>query len=280
MLFGVAYGVRQAIEHTFHQNPDFRLQAILLNQNDVYDESKLAEQLDLDLTANIFDFDVAKLQEQLLDNPAVVSARVERQLPGTLAFRIMTRKPVAWISCEAEGHTKTRAPDGLLIDHSGFTFPCPELQLQKSVDLPVLVLSSDPEHPVEIAETLEHPELKHCMQLLNAFRAVYPEDISMIDKIEQKAEWSMNLTTRGGTVATFGLGSHERQLDYLGRALRHAGKKGYVIETINLIPKRNVPITVTENSVPPRAIPVPEPDSLDDDQSRQARDLNSLLNRN
>lgn len=280
VLFGIGYGIREAVEHTFHENPDFRLQAITLNENDVFDESSLVAELNIDLTANIFDFDVDRMREEILRNPAIQSAKVERELPGNLVFKITTRTPVAWIACETEGFSTTRAVGGLLVDHSGFTFPCPELQLQESNGLPVFQLSSDPEHPVNIAETLEHPELRNCMRLLKAFRSAYPEDVSMIGTIRQETDWSLNLTTRAGTVATFGLGNHDRQLDYLGRALRHASRKGYTIETINLIPKRNVPITVAEDSLPPRAIPVFETPPEAEQPSRQEKDLHSLLNRN
>ena len=280
ILLSIAYGVREAIEHTFHRNSDFRLQVINLNTNDVLDETKLVEQLKIDLTANIFDFDVDHLQQELLKIPAISSAKVERELPGTLVFKIITRKPVAWIACENEGFPASRVQSGLLVDHTGFTYPCPSLQLKGASEIPIFVLTSDPEHPVCVAKIIEHPEYRHCMHLLKAFSSTYPEDISMIESISQKNEWSLNLKTRSGTEATFGLGSHDRQLDYFGRALHHAQKKGYQIATINLIPKRNVPITIHGDEKPPRAIPVTEKPQSNDKESRRVNDLRSLLNRN
>lgn len=95
VLLSIAYGVRQAIEHTFHRNPDFRLQVIDLSPNDALDESALVEHLKIDLAANIFDFNVDSMRQKLLDIPAINSAKVERELPGTLVFKITTRKPVA-----------------------------------------------------------------------------------------------------------------------------------------------------------------------------------------
>jgi hypothetical protein len=88
------------------------------------------------------------------------------------------------------------------------------------------------------------------------------------------------MTTTSGTVATFGLGDHARQLDYLNDALLHARKKGYQIATINLIPKQNVPITVLGDDNPPRAIPVSEESLTPAPESRQTNDLRTLLNRN
>lgn len=280
LLLAAAYGIRQAIEHTFHRNPDFRLQAINLTPNDVLDETDLVDQLGLDLTANIFDFDVEMLQRELTRLPAIATAKVERHLPGTLNFKITTRKPAAWIACPQENFPAMRRQQALLVDHDGFTYPCPPRQVEGALNLPVLVLAPTAGSPITPGKTLSHPQYKHCLQLLKAIVAEYPSELGSVETIAQENEWSLKLTTKSGTVATFGLGNHKRQLDHLRQALDHARKKGYQIATINLIPKRNVPITVLGNEEPPRAIPVPEETFQEKLQSRQSDDLRSLLNRN
>jgi hypothetical protein len=276
LLLAAAYGIREAIEHTFHRNPDFQLKAIKLSPNDVLDEGELVTLLKIDLSANIFDFDIEQLEQELLEMPAISAARVERNLPGTLNFSITTRKPAAWIACSEEGFPAKRQAKSLLVDHDGFSYPCPPGQAEGSQDLPILVLSTDPDHPIQPGKTLDHPQYRHCLHLLKAVIVQYPGELRLVDTISQANKWSLSLKTRTGTVATFGLGSHERQLGYLSRALDHASKKGYRIETINLIPKRNVPITVIESEAPPRAIPVPEEMPGD----MRSDDLHTLLNRN
>ncbi len=280
VLLGLAYGIRQAIEHTFHQNPDFRLQAINLNQNDVLDEAALVEKLGIDLSGNIFDFDIEILERRLLTIPAISSAEVERNLPGTLEFVISTRKPVAWIACPEEDYPIARVQGGLLVDFEGFTYPCPAGQVGSCQSLPILILAPDSEHPLTAGVNLDHPQYRHCLQLLRAITSNHPDDIPAIHSIFQENEWSLSMTTNSGTIATFGLGDHERQLDYLNRALLHARKKGYQIATINLIPKQNVPITVLGDADPPRAIPVSEESLAPTRESRQSNDLRTLLNRN
>lgn len=280
LLFALAYGIREAIEHTFHRNPDFRLKAIKLNPNDVLDEGDLVSLLNIDLSANIFDFDVDKLEEKLLRMPAISAAKVERNLPGTLDFSITTRKPVAWIACPEEGYPAVRKANSLLVDNNGLPYPCPPGQAEAGQHLPILVLAPDPVHPVLPGKTLGHPQYKHCLKLLKAFIARYPASLQLVDTISQANLWSLRMETRGGTAATFGLGDHERQLDYLARALDHSRKEGYELSTINLIPKRNVPITVLEDAAPPRAIPVSEETVIGAPADRQSDDLRTLLNRN
>lgn len=280
LLLGVAYGVLQAIEHSFKKNPDFRLQAIDLNENDVLDEADAVEYLGIDLSANIFDFDVDHLEQQLLLIPAISTAEVKRDLPGTLEIRINTRRPVAWIACPEENFPAQRRNDALLVDQDGVTYPCPPGQVFGCKNLPILQLSTVGNFPIIPGKTLDHPQYKHCLHLLEAITERNPSELAMVETISQQTEWSLKMMTRGGTAATFGLGNHLRQLEYLEQALNHAQKKGYHIETINLIPRRNVPITVSGDAEPPRAIPVPEPEAVDQTQSRREQDLRTLLNRN
>lgn len=279
VVVAIAYGVREAIRHTFHQNPDFQLQAIQLNENDVMDESGLVEHLGIDLNGNIFDFDIATMEQKLLEMPAIQTAKIDRELPGTLLVEVTTRQPRAWIACPEEGLMTTRNLNQLLVDQSGFVYPCPERQLEQAVHLPLIHVKADPKHPIKPGTTLKHPEFRRCTLLLNSFREVFPNDLRIIESVYQINAWSINLSTRSGTTATFGLDDHARQLDYFSQALHHAQKKGYEIETINLIPKQNVPITIRGEASPPRAIPVEET-SNNNGRSQRNSDLQSLLNRN
>jgi cell division septal protein FtsQ len=273
VLFAIGYGVREAIQYTFHQNPDFRLQAIRLSTNDVIDEPGLVEHLSIDLNSNIFDFDIDAMEQKLLEIPAISTAKIERELPGDLVFHVVTRKPKAWIACPEAGLITTRDLNQLLVDQDGFIYPCPEQQLDQAAALPIIHVKADPEHPVLRGVTLKHPEYRRSIHLLDSFQTVFPNDIRIIETVYQMNPWSINLSTRSGTIATFSLDDHSRQLDYFSQALHHAQKKGYKIETINLIPKQNVPITIRGEAVPPRAIPISEPPVTRNDPQ-------PLLNRN
>jgi hypothetical protein len=279
-LLVIGYGVREAIEYTFHQNPDFRLQSIQLNTNYVIDESGLVEQLAIDLNANIFDFDTNEMEKKLLRTPAIEQVKIERELPGSLVFEITTRRPQAWIACPEERIMTSRKANQLLVDDNGFIYPCPEQQLERAMNLPVIRVKADKKHPILEGSILKHPEYRRCVQLLDSFRTIFPDDVRIIETIYQTKPWSINLSTRSGTTATFGLDDHSRQLDFFSQALHHARKKGYEIETINLIPKQNVPITIRGEAAPPRAIPVGARSATQKTGSRRNNDLQSLLIRN
>lgn len=281
-LAAIGWGVWRGIQHAFYKNPDFRLQMVDLNENQVIDELGVAAAAGIDLTANpnLFDIDVKDIGLKLKQQPAIADARAERHLPGTLVVRVVPRVPKAWIASPAAGLSEVRRAGAMLVDHDGIAYPCPDLQLDSAVSLPVITLNPVGADPIRPGEKIRSSELEHCFQLLDSARSADPDAMQWIESVKQINDWSLVLITRQGTSATFGIGDHERQIDSLRAALDHAGEKGYVIDTINLIPKYNIPITLRDQAAPPRAIPVSAAQPADERENRRTRDLSSLLNRN
>ena len=277
---GIGWGVWQGIQRAFYKNPDFRLQVIDLNANPVIDEAGIAEAAGIDLTASLFDIDVEMVTAKLKALPAIADARAERHLPGTLMVRVVPRSPRAWVSCPEAGLSEVRRAGAMLVGQDGVAYPCPELQLESAMKLPTIQLPVSEKSPVTAGRHLDHPELAHCFRLLDSARDADPEAVHWIESVQQVNEWSLQLVTRQGTAAIFGLGDHERQIRSLRAAMDHSSQKGYSISTINLIPKRNIPITLRDEAAAPRAIPVPEPGPAEIRENRRARDLSTLLNRN
>ena len=263
----IGWGVWQGIQHAFHKNPDFRLQVIDLNPNPAIDEVGLADATGIDLTASLFDIDVEKIATTLKSLPEIADASAERHLPGKLVVRVVARTPRTWISSEGG-----RA---LLVDAAGFAYPCPPLQEESANELPTIVLPVSAEHPIVPGRRVTHPELARAFRLLDSACQADPQAPRWIESISQINEWSLRLVTREGTAATFGLGDHGRQMRNLRAAMDHSSQKGYAIDTINLIPKHNIPITLRgEPAAPPKAVPVPA------GKDRRSRDLDTLLERN
>ncbi len=280
VIAGVGWGVWQGIQRAFYKNPDFRLQVIDLNQNPVIDEARLAEVTELDLTASIFSIRIDDVVAKLKAQPEIADARAERHLPGTLVVRVVPRAPRAWISSIEAGLPEARKVGSMLVDRDGIVYPCPELQLETAIKLPVIQLPASETNPIKLGQPVTHPELQHCFHLLDAACKADSEAVHWIESVRQANAWSLELVTRQGTTATFGLGDHERQIASLQASIDHASEKGYSIGTINLIPKYNIPITVRNEPAPLRAVPVSEPTPGEVSKDRRARDLSTLLNRN
>lgn len=282
VIVAIGWGVWRGIEQAFYKNPDFRLQVIDLNANPVIDELGITETVGIDLTVepSLFDIDVESAAESLRALPEIRDARVERHLPGTLVVHVNPRFPKAWISCPEAGLSNVRQTGAMLVDHDDVAYPCPPLQLEEAFNLPVIHLPFAEDFPIEQGREIRQPELGHCFLLLDSAREADPEAVHWIESIRKVNEWSLQLVTRNGTSATFSLGDHARQIGSLRAALDHAGEKGYDIETINLIPKYNIPITLRSEPAPPRAVLVKPATPIDVREARRNRDLNNLLNRN
>ena len=277
---GIGWGVWQGIQRAFYKNPDFRLKIIDLNPNPVIDEVGLAAASGIDLSASLFDIEVDQVTAKLKSLPEIADARVERHLPGKLVVRVVARTPRAWISCPEAGLPEVRRTGAMLVDQGGVAYPCPELQLGSALGLPSIQLPPSEENPIVAGRVIAHPELKHCFRLLDSAADVDPEAIHWIKSVRQVNGWSLLLVTREGTSATFALGDHQRQIASLRAAMDHSSRKGYAIDTINLIPKHNIPITLRNESPVPKAVPVSEPAAGKVSDDRRTRDLKTLLNRN
>ena len=264
VLAAIGWGVWRGIQHAFYKNPDFRLQVIDLNPNPVIDELGVAKVAGIDLTASpacstsTSSEATRKLGALPGDHrrprrapPARHPGRPRRR-PHAESLDFAARTPDL-----AEVRQRRRHAGGL----AGRRLSLPRTPNRNSPpSLPVIELpaSADASDPTP-ARKSDQPELEHCFALLDSAREADPEAPHWIESIRQVNDWSLLLVTRDGTAATFGLGDHARQIESLRAALDHAGEKGYVIETINLIPKYNIPDHRRGGGAPPRAIPVSEP---------------------
>ena len=258
VLAALGWGVWRGMQVAFYRNPDFRLQVIDLNANPVIDELRVASVIGVDLTKNpsLFDIDVSNATARLEDLPEITDANIERHLPDTLMVRVTPRVPKAWIRCEASGISEVRKAGGMLVDQDGVAYECPDSQVAQAGRLPVIDLPAAEDMVIVAGKRIDQPELNYALALIKAICLADADGMQWIDSIRQANKWSLELVTRDGTSATFGLGDHRRQIENLRAALAHAGSRGYVIDTINLISKKNIPITIRSETKPPKAIPV------------------------
>jgi hypothetical protein len=285
LLGGLGWAAWQGIQRVVYQNPDFQLKVIDLNPNPVIDELDVAKLADIDLTRSpsLFEIDVSATLRKLKALPAITEAKVERHMPDTLLVRVTTRTPRAWITT-SHSAADTRRADALLVDALGVAYPCPTNQLEACTPLPVIELPADPAHELQPGKPITHPSLPYYISLLDAASQADPESVRWIDSIRQSNQWSLLITTRDATRATFSLGDHPEQIARLRAALDHASAKGLSIASINLIPRHNVPVTLRED-IPahaPRAIPVVIEEKEEEApaaDTRRSRDLNSILTR-
>lgn len=287
ILGGAGWGLWIGFQKAFYQNQDFQLQRIDLNPNGIINEAEAAQAARIDLAAapNLFTIDIDQAKRNLEQLPGVTRARVERHLPSTLLIRVKTRQPKAWLQHSNAPFAK--APNALLVDDQNVAYPCTERQFLTATNFPVILLSPSAEFPITSGQKILHPELAHCLLLLNSAFTCDSQAHLWMASVRKKNNWSLEMITPDGTIATFGLGDHKRQIENFRAALDHAAQRGYAIKTINLIPKYNIPISIREGQTQPKTAPLPPTEhtapstpSAPTESNRRSRDLNQLLNRN
>lgn len=278
IIAGIGWGVHVGVQRAFYDNPDFNLQTVDINPNQAVDDMDFTRITGIQPHTNLFKINVKAVTKQLVSLPDVADAHVERRLPGTLLVRVSARVPRAWLACPAAGLPAERKVGAMLVDFNDIAYPCSARQLEAAAKLLIIVLPAKDNTRIAVGEKIRHPELQRCIRLLTAIRDSDPEALLGIDSIKQVNAWSLALTTRSGTVATFGLGDHARQVSNLRAALNHAAHKGYAIATINMIPKENIPVTVSNKPPPPRAVPVATSAAQEPRQGRRSADLKPKKN--
>ena len=279
LLVGAVWGVKYGIRRGLLENEEFRLQAIELTPNPAIDERRLVQVAGIDLNGSLFDCHVGEIEAKLDALPELASANVRREFPGTLIVEAFAREPHAWISSPSHGIAARDPEKGLLVDRNGFAFHCPPALLAEASGLPVLQLGEGGEMPAA-GKQVVHPEFERLMRLYHVACTEIEGADKWIDTLRQNRAWSLELVSRDGTAASFGLGDHERQMGDLRAALEHARTQNQQIASIELIPERNIPVILCGESAP-RAILLDGADSapVRVTPNRRSRDLKNLLNR-
>jgi cell division septal protein FtsQ len=244
LLFAACYAVWDYGKKNFVENPNYELQVIKLSPNSAFNEMDIVALADIPLNKSIFSISLTKVEETLRARPEVTSVVVRRELPATISIDLTVRQPFAWVECSAT-HMQARSRErGFLIDREGYLYPCPPLQYDAAVVLPVIVVASEEASLLVPGQCVESKSMKRALRLLTLAERASKTEVPWIDSVQPYQPWAMKVWTRDGIEAIFGLEGHQQQLENLLLSMKHANEKGLHIASINLIPERNLPVTL------------------------------------
>jgi hypothetical protein len=269
----IGWGLYLGAKHIFIDNEEYRLQEIKLQTNGHIDHARLIEVTGIDLNASIFAIDTDDVRKRMNELPEVTECKVERRLPGTLQITLTERKPVAWLQSELY-EFQGKKKGGVLVGENGVTFPCEGALWEISQNLPILLINDADKDAFNHGRKMNHAEAMRALHLVRIFsrgdvRADWmPQEIILLN------DYSMEVVCNDGTRAVFGMYEHERQLGDFITVREHALKTRRLIEHINLIPKKNIPVIFAGDPVlvKPRKIP--------ETTTSHEREIESILDRN
>jgi cell division septal protein FtsQ len=237
-------GSRQAVARYFWQNPDLRLASSAevrtngtLTHEDILRHAGLAE------NTHVYDVDLRAVRERLESLPNVRHANVRRELPGRLVIEIEERRPVVWLTCDQpqlNGYTTNPEKGACLLDEEGHLFLCTELT-SELLDLPALHLRrlrhSQPGAHLTIVP------VQTGLELLRRLRDTFGTRGVDVSEIHAPNEWSLTVQMSDGLTVTFGYENLDDQIDRLVRVVDYAAAHDRLLHTVNLLPRKNVPVT-------------------------------------
>ncbi len=249
---GVCYGAITGWKKLFWQNPDYALEDITFNTDGTLTREHARSAAGVKLGGNIFSYKVSAIREAIRLLPQVESVEVKRYLPNHIEVTVKERKPTAWLTATPGEKKPNAAAPTHLLDASGIVFQ-PRRVPHEFKSLPVItgVQTEDlePGKPIRKAEVLA------ALDLLSRTR----ENTSVkVTSVDVSKGCFIVATDQRRAQLTFGLDDIAGQLDRLSLVRNEALLIGQEIQTINLIPVRNIPVTFIQ-PVPAENEDAPDP---------------------
>lgn len=247
LIAGSVYGLRAALDKFFFNNPEYTLQRITMDLDGIFTREEVLAETSLHEGVNIFSIDLGAIEKALSAAPQVASVRVERHLPSELNIQLVSRRPVAWVASEdqavANPHSSEKA---LLVDESGFLMR-PRHMRPEYYHLPIIYgVRSD---NIQAGEPLHNEDLRLALTLLKTVSNT-PSSPLNIRSLDISKGYCISVVNDQNARLIFGIEDFAGQLARADKLLAHCQETGRAIDTVNLMVKRNTPVTFVVASVP------------------------------
>lgn len=228
------------VQNHFLTSSEFALRHLELKTNGYLNENEVAEIAQINPSGTVFSFDIDKAEARLLERPEIVSAAIERRLPDTVKVTIEERVPVAWVACPELGMAGRNPLSGVLMDAEGTIFKCQGALWEVARNLPVIEIKGADEEEFVLGQQMIHKETERALSLVNRINEEVQGEWT-VKRVAVVNFYSLLVTSNDNVEATFGMYEHERQLNDLIAARRHAAETERELSWINLLPKHNIP---------------------------------------
>lgn len=244
---GSIYGVREALDKFFFHNPEYTLQRITVELDGVLTREELLSMTGLREGVNIFSVDLGAVERTLRAVPEAASVRIERRLPSELSVQLAARRPVAWVALQDEGAADPRSPEkSLLTDEAGFLVRARHLR-PEYLHLPIIYgVRSDNLHE---GEGLQDRDFLAALELLKTVSG-RPDSLLDIRSLNVEKGYCVTVVSGQNARIVFGMKDFPEQLARLDKLLAHCQETGRTLDAVNLMVRRNTPVTFLVAAAP------------------------------
>lgn len=243
-------GIGTALDKFFFANPEYTLRRITTELDGVMTREEALHEAGIREGDNIFRIDLAAASRALREVPQVETVVIERHLPDTLSVTLTARRAVAWVAPPDRNADPFDPERGLLVDANGFLMR-PRLVQPEYFHLPVIygVQSEN----IRDGEPLPNEDLRRALLLIAAVERT-PGTPWRIRSMDIAKGYCFEVTSDRNALITFAPEDFESQLARLARLLEYCTETGRELETVNLMVRRNTPVTfvLAQAPTPPK----------------------------
>jgi hypothetical protein len=240
------FGSCAALDRFFFENTAYSLRLITLDLDRVLTREEALDATGLHEGGNIFSVDLGRVKAALLEFPQIESVCVERKLPDQLSISLIARKPVAWVAPDGETGDPSASEKSLLVDAGGFLMR-PRHVLPEYFHLPAIYgVQSD---NISAGDILPGEDLRLALELIDRV-AKNPNGRLRIRTLNISRGYCLEVVSDHNAHILFGTDDFDGQLYRLQQLLVHCDESGRTLNTVNLMVKRNTPVTFVVAAVP------------------------------
>jgi len=267
-ILGIAgFVTSNALGRFLWNNPAYTLTTIEFETDGCLTRPIAVETADVTTGVNVLSLDLEDVRDRLIALPQVKDATVVRVLPDKLEIAIKERHPIAWLDCPEQNIFPKVKANGILLDDEAVALPCTQMR-PEYVYYPTI--SARGLAAVKAGRAIDSDQMINALELINVTNAVFCDHGLEIVEIKLVNDYSLLARFNNQTKVTFKPSDIGRQVDDLRAIFEDSLRKNRFLETVNLLPERNIAITYAKKlPVPakveaiPKAIPVEQLEPLE-----------------
>ena len=232
-------GTTTALDKFFFSNPEYTLKRVSLALDGVMTREDALSETGIREGENIFRVDLAAAEKALRAIPQVATVLIERQLPDHIAITLTARNPVAWVAPLEKDADPFDPERSLLVDDTGYLMK-PRLIQPDYYRLPVIfgVHSSN----IRDGEPLHNEDLRRALTLLDEITR-NPDSLIRVKTMNISKGFCIEVASDRNARIIFAPEDFSGQLIRLRQLLEHCNESGRDLESVNLMVRRNTPVT-------------------------------------
>jgi hypothetical protein len=251
----VAFVTSNVLGRFLWNNPAYTLTTIEFETDGWLTRPIALETAEVDSGVNVLRLDLEDIRDRLIGLPQVKDATVVRVLPDKLGISVKERHPIAWLDCPEQNIYPKVKSNGILLDQEGVALPCQQMR-QEYVNFPSIAANGLA--AIKSGMPVGSDQLVSALELVTVSGEMFCDHGLEIVEIKLVNDYSMLARFNNHTKVTFKPSEIGRQVEDLRGIFEDSLRKNRLLETVNLLPERNIAITFARNPRPtaiPRAIP-------------------------